>query len=156
MPRLRRQSPPLLDSSPPSKPASSAATAAARRSAQRTPMGTRRRSVFTAGSIARRELRSPGAVAKAAFSWKAVSDPRRSTSSQMMSAPLAKRRGPLDSAPDRRSLNAWGDAIVASPKPISQCRSRKFYGGGIGGRASLPIPQYGRGHPQGKRLNRKR
>jgi hypothetical protein len=62
-----------------------------------------------------------------------------------MSAPLAKRRGPLDSAPERQLLNAWGDAIVASSKPISQSRSQKFYGSGIGGRASLPIPKYGRG-----------
>jgi hypothetical protein len=34
-------------------------------------MGMRRRSVFTAGSIARRELGNPGAVAEAAFPWKA-------------------------------------------------------------------------------------
>jgi len=52
----RRRVPQVIQVHSPSKPASSAATAAARMSAQRAPMGIRRRSVFTAGSIARREL----------------------------------------------------------------------------------------------------
>jgi hypothetical protein len=38
-------------------------------------MGIKRRSVFTAGSIARRKLGSPGAVTEATFSRKAVSGP---------------------------------------------------------------------------------